>query len=115
MNIVYKLMKRFNDFLSKKVLNEAGPMPGGPPPMGGMPPGLSGPASLPGGGGPPGLGGPPLGGGMPPPMGGLGGGPPPMGGGMPPGGQPQQTPPIKVQAPDVWHVLEKILGKDKVA
>ncbi len=100
-------MIKFREFV--KMLNEA-PLPGGPPG------GLSAPAGLPPGGPPPGLGskppmpmgGPPL-----PPMGGGMGGPPGLGG--PPMGGPGGAPPggnqvMKLKSPDVWSVLEKVLG-----
>jgi hypothetical protein len=98
-------MKKFSQFLQEQLLNEAppGPAPGG----------LAGPAGLPPGGPPPGgLGGPP-GGGLPPmpPLGGLGAPPPTMGG---PGGMPGAPgaggPAMKLKSPDVWEVLEKVLG-----
>lgn len=105
-------MKTFNKFLQEQLLLEAPPTPLGDTG------GISSPGSLPGGpagpGGPPGGGLPPVGGGGMPPMGG-GGGMPPMGGGLPPmgggGPAPANTQPVmKIKAPDVWSVLEKILG-----
>lgn len=102
-------MGKFNEYLH--MLNEA-PMgapspPGGSSPLGSAPPLGGGLGSSPLGGG--GL--PPLGGGGLPPLGGGGLGPPPMGGGM--GGQPPQTPQVfKIESPDVWDLLEKILFKN---
>ncbi len=105
------MMKRFAEWYG--LLNEA--------PPGAAPGGLASPAGLPPGGGPapPPMGGPPgaplggPGGGMPPPPmgGGPGGGmpPPPMGGGggAPPGAQ---QPVMKMKSPNVWDVLEQLLG-----
>lgn len=95
-------MKTFSEFLIEQT----------PPPG---PGGLGSPASLPPGGPGPGLGGglppPPMGGMGPPPLGGMGPGlgGPPMGG----MGQPQQQQAIKIDSPDVWKILEKLLGDEK--
>lgn len=103
-------MKKFREYLQEQMLFEA-PM-GGPPPS---PGGLAGPASLPPGGPGPGMGGglgvpPPMMGGMAPPT--MGG--PPMGGGPMGGpGMPQNAPVMKLKSPDVWEVLEKVLGLEK--
>lgn len=94
----------FKNFFDNRFITEA-PMPpmggpGGPPGVpSGLPPG--GPGGLPGGGLPP----PPMGGGGGPLS--LGGGPP-MGG--PPGGPKQDGPVLKVDSPDIWSLLGKILG-----
>jgi len=104
---LYNIMRRFTEYVQKRLLNEA-PLPGGPP---GAPPGIAAPAGLPPGG-PPGA--PPGGGGLPPMGGGMGG--PPMGGppmGAPPGAA-GGTAAMKLKGPNVWDVLEKVLGMGDV-
>ena len=88
-------MKTFGQYLNLiKLMEDAGPPPGGAPPAGGPPGGAAPPM-----GGPP-MGGPPMGG---PPMGGPPGAPP---GGPPGGGQA----PMKLKSTNVWDVLEKYLS-----